>query len=63
MNARFCLGPLCGSLGWDVSENTITKIETRVRCVVDSELIILAKALRVKLRDFFQLIPKFFVTR
>ena len=38
-------------LGWAVSENGITKIETRVRCVTDQELFVLAKALRVKLVD------------
>ncbi|MEJ0000847.1 MAG: helix-turn-helix transcriptional regulator [Verrucomicrobiota bacterium] len=39
-----------GALGWDVSENTITKIETRIRCVTDDELVKIARALRTKLR-------------
>ncbi|MCX6910374.1 MAG: helix-turn-helix transcriptional regulator [Verrucomicrobia bacterium] len=47
------LAARCGTLGWDVGENVITKIETQLRCVTDRELIILAEALRVKLRDFF----------
>ncbi len=39
------LAARCGMLGWDVGENVITKIETQIRCVVDVELICLAKAL------------------
>ncbi len=49
-----------GALGWDVHENTITKIETRLRCVTDGEVVILAEALRVKIRDFFPDKPKLF---
>ena len=49
------LAARCGSVGWDISENTITKIETDVRCVKDYELVLLAKALRVKLKE---LLPK-----
>ena len=45
------LSARCARLGWAVSENGITKIETRVRCVTDQELFVLAKALRVKLID------------
>jgi hypothetical protein len=44
------LAARCGSLGWDASENTITKVETQVRCVTDSELVTLARALRTKLK-------------
>lgn len=47
------LAARCELLGWDVSENGITKIERQIRCVTDRELLILAKALRVKLRDIF----------
>ncbi len=43
------LAARCARLGWDVSENGITKIETQVRCVTDRELFVLALALRVKL--------------
>lgn len=49
-----------GAMGWDIGENIITKIETGVRCVTDNELVILAEALRVKLRDFFPDKPKLF---
>ena len=49
-----------GAMGWDIYENTITKIETGVRCVTDSETVLLAEALRVKLRDFFPNKPTLF---
>lgn len=42
------LAARCGMLGWDIGENTITKIETKIRCVVDAELLCLAKALDVR---------------
>jgi transcriptional regulator with XRE-family HTH domain len=41
------LAARCGTLGWDVGENVITKIETRIRCVTDAEFLCLAKALNV----------------
>ncbi|MCE0497207.1 MAG: hypothetical protein LV481_04590 [Methylacidiphilales bacterium] len=44
----------CGALGWDATENTITKIETQLRCVTDRELILIARALRTKLRHLFE---------
>jgi transcriptional regulator with XRE-family HTH domain len=37
----------CTILGWDISQNTITKIESGFRCVTDYELVTLARALRV----------------
>ena len=43
------LAARCARLGWDISENGVTKIETQVRCVTDAELFKLARALRVKL--------------
>ena len=49
-----------GALGWNIYENTITKIETGVRCVTDSEIVLLAEALRVKLRDYFPNKPRLF---
>lgn len=45
------LAARCGMLGWDIGENTITKIETDVRCVVDAEILCLASALTVKPAD------------
>ncbi len=41
------LAARCSRLGWDVSENVVTKIETQIRCVTDFELICFAKALGV----------------
>jgi transcriptional regulator with XRE-family HTH domain len=48
------LAARCGALGWDITENTVTKIETQLRCVTDRELVLIARALRAKLRDLFQ---------
>jgi len=50
----------CALLGWDITENTITKIETEIRCVTDWELIILAQALKVKLKEIFPTHPSLF---
>jgi hypothetical protein len=47
------LAARCGMLGWDIGENTITKIETNIRCVVDAELLCLAKVLDVQPDAFF----------
>lgn len=41
------LAARCELLGWIIGENGITKIETQIRCVVDAELLCLAKALKV----------------
>lgn len=46
------LAARCGMLGWDIGENTITKIETNVRCVVDVEIACLAAALGVRPEEF-----------
>ncbi|NOS70227.1 MAG: helix-turn-helix transcriptional regulator [Verrucomicrobia bacterium] len=43
----------CSQAGWDVSENTIAKIEAQIRCVTDREVVFLAKALRVPLQTVF----------
>jgi transcriptional regulator with XRE-family HTH domain len=42
-----------GRMGWDVSRGTLAKLEASVRCVSDSELLMLAKALGVKADDLF----------
>jgi DNA-binding XRE family transcriptional regulator len=57
------LAAKCARLGWDISENTITKIETGIRCVTDEELVILAKALKLKFRALFPSISSFFEGR
>jgi transcriptional regulator with XRE-family HTH domain len=36
----------CSILGWELSRGTLSKIEAQLRCVTDSELVILAKALK-----------------
>jgi transcriptional regulator with XRE-family HTH domain len=48
----------CAVLGWDATANTVAKIETGIRCLTDKELILLTRALRVKLRDVFADFPK-----
>lgn len=47
------LAARCGVLGWDISENGITKIEAKIRCVTEKELLVLAEALKVKLREIY----------
>jgi len=49
------LAARCARAGWDVGENTISKIEAQVRCVTDSELVFLARALKVKEQELFPL--------
>jgi transcriptional regulator with XRE-family HTH domain len=41
------LAARCGTLGWDIGENIVTKIETGVRCVTDVELTCIATALKI----------------
>jgi hypothetical protein len=62
------LAARCRRWGWDLSRETLAKIETQLRWVADFELIFLARALRVEpadlcptkdkipkvLQDFFQ---------
>ena len=36
-----------------MSRSTLAKIETQIRCVTDVELLALAKALKVKMKDLF----------
>jgi transcriptional regulator with XRE-family HTH domain len=47
------LAARCSRAGWDISENTIAKIEARIRCVTDTEIVRLARALGVQLEDVF----------
>ena len=37
----------CSVLGLELSRGTLSKIEAQLRCVTDTELIVLAKALKV----------------
>jgi transcriptional regulator with XRE-family HTH domain len=41
----------CSVLGLELSRATLSKIEAQLRCVSDSELMILAEALRVEVRE------------
>jgi transcriptional regulator with XRE-family HTH domain len=47
------LAARCHRVGWDIGENTISKIEAQIRCITDTEIIFIAKALGVKIQDFF----------
>lgn len=47
------LAARCARLGWDMSENTVTKIEKQFRCVTDEETVCLARALGVRLEEVF----------
>lgn len=42
------LAARCRRWGWDLSRETLAKIETQVRWVSDFEMVCLAKALRVE---------------
>jgi DNA-binding XRE family transcriptional regulator len=47
------LAARCATLGWDVSRESVAKLETGLRCVTDVELVFLAKALKVNLTDLY----------
>ena len=47
------LAAKCQRLGWDIGRDTIAKIEARSRWVGDFELVFLARALAVNLKDLF----------
>jgi len=64
------LAARCGTLGWDVSENVITKIETHIRCVTEIELLCIAAALNLRVENFLPgtenakaVVKKFFAGR
>lgn len=48
------LAARCHIHGWDVSRETLAKIESQIRWVADAELVCLAKSLRVPIE---QLLP------
>lgn len=45
------LAARCQTAGWDVSRGTLAKIEAGVRRLNDAEVVVLAKALKVKTAD------------
>jgi hypothetical protein len=47
------LAARCRRWGWDLSRETLAKIETQFRWVADFEIICLAKALRVEPADLW----------
>ncbi len=47
------LAARCAVHGWDLSRSTLSKIESQLRCVSDSEVLILSMALKVKLTDLY----------
>lgn len=52
-------------VGWDISRATLAKIEAQLRCVTDSELLHLAKALKIEVQALFrpEINRKYFATR
>lgn len=47
------LSARCAHVGWDISENTISKIEAQVRCVSDTEIVFLSQALKIPIQELF----------
>ncbi len=47
------LAARCSRVGWDIGENTISKIEAQLRCVKDEELVFLAQALKTNEQALF----------
>lgn len=41
----------CHLIGWDISREILAKIESQIRWVADSELVLLAKVLQVEIKD------------
>src|SRR4051812_19568194 len=48
----------CARVGWDIHDSTIGKIEAGHRCVTDQEIVFLAEALEIDVRDLFPFPPK-----
>jgi transcriptional regulator with XRE-family HTH domain len=48
----------CNLQGWDVSRETVAKIEAQIRWVADFELMCLAVALSVKVTDLLPPMPR-----
>ncbi|MEW6991592.1 helix-turn-helix domain-containing protein [Colwelliaceae bacterium 6441] len=44
----------CNLIGWNISRGTLAKIESKVRRVTDSEVKLLAMALKVKIERLYQ---------
>jgi hypothetical protein len=48
------LAAACQRAGWDVPRSGIGKIESRLRCVTDFELIYLSKVFKCRLETLFE---------
>ena len=44
----------CNLLGWNISRGTLAKIESRVRRVTDSEVALMAEALKVEISELYK---------
>ena len=44
----------CNLLGWNISRGTLAKIESRIRRVTDSEVALMAEALKVEISDLYE---------
>ena len=47
------LAAKCSVLGLELTRATLSKIEARLRCVTDAEFVVLAKALKVEMKELF----------
>jgi transcriptional regulator with XRE-family HTH domain len=43
----------CNLIGWSISRGTLAKIESKVRCVTDKEVLLLASALKINLEQLY----------
>jgi transcriptional regulator with XRE-family HTH domain len=44
----------CNLLGWNISRGTLAKIEAQVRRVTDSEVALMAAALKVEISELYE---------
>ena len=47
------LAAKCQLRGWDISRGTLSQIEAQIRCVTDSELLVLSQVLKIAMEDLF----------
>lgn len=43
----------CNLIGWSISRGTLAKIESKVRCVTDKEVLLLATALKINAQQLY----------
>lgn len=44
----------CNLIGWSISRGTLAKIESKVRCVTDKEVLLLATALKINVEQLYE---------